>query len=354
MIEMPEMYNNVEELMIRYLQQDISENELGELDRWLQESPEHRDCFFQLKSIYDSTKRHKLVSEEEVEKSWRRMQRKLAEYSVTLSPVSKKKQFLNYTLRYVAVGAIAVLLGVGIGEYRGKHSRQTTETPPVTYNEISVQKGGKPSNLVLSDGSKVLLNAATTLRYPTNFSGEAREVFLNGEAYFEVAKDAAKPFVVRLKQQNITVHGTNFNIEAYRDEAYNIVTLLSGSISLETLNRSGAKIGDILLIPGQKALFDSATELVSVEKVDASLSNAWIKGEFKFKDEPLALIAKRLENYYDVRIHLDGEGLKKIKFTGTFSLNQNIREVLRIVNHENQFLFQQTGNEIHIKSKKNR
>jgi ferric-dicitrate binding protein FerR (iron transport regulator) len=166
-----------------------------------------------------------------------------------------------------------------------------------------------------------------------------------------VAKDAEKPFVVKLKQQNVTVHGTSFNIEAYQEEAYNIVTLLSGSVSLESMSRNGEKISDLVLKPGQKAYFDNSAEKVSVEEVDASLSNTWIKGEYKFKDEPLALIVKRLENYYDVQIYLDDKRLENIKYTGTFSLNQSIREVLCIINHENRFLYQQTGNEIHIKSK---
>jgi ferric-dicitrate binding protein FerR (iron transport regulator) len=349
---MQEILNNdIKELIVRYLQQDISADELKELNLWVHASAENREHLFQLKNICDSTKNHKLLSEEEIEKSWQKMQRQMEAPPVTIPVVSKKNVFLNHTLRYVAVGTVAVLLGAGIGEYLGRHSLPVEETRLVTYNEISVQKGGKPNALTLSDGSKVLLNAATTLRYPTDFGGDVREVYLDGEAYFEVAKDTVKPFVVKLKQQNVTVHGTSFNIEAYQEETYNIVTLLSGSISLESLKQNGEKISDLVLKPGQKAYFDNSAESVSVEQVDASLSNTWTKGEYKFKDEPMALIAKRLEYYYDVHIHLDDKQLENIKYTGTFSLNQSIREVLRIITYENRLQYQQTGNEIHIKSK---
>jgi ferric-dicitrate binding protein FerR (iron transport regulator) len=347
---MQEKDTNMEELTIRYLQQDISENELKALDKWLQESPENKEGFFQLKGIYDSTKNHRLLSEEEVEKSWQGMRRKLAAPAGTM-PAASNKMFFLVTLKYIAVAVGAIVLGMGIGNYNATRSLPAAEAKVVACNEISVRKGGKPNTIILSDGTKVMLNAAGTLRYPANFSGAVREVYLDGEAYFEVAGNKEKPFIVRLKQQNITVHGTSFNVEAYHNESYQIITLLSGSISLETLNGSGEKISDILLKPGQKAYFDSTAGLVSVEKTDASLANVWIRGEYKFKNEPLGLITKRLENYYDVSIHWDDESLQKIRYTGTFSLDQSIQQVLRIINNDKQFVFQQTGNEIHIKKK---
>jgi ferric-dicitrate binding protein FerR (iron transport regulator) len=214
-----------------------------------------------------------------------------------------------------------------------------------------VPKGGKPNTVYLSDGSVVRLNAATTLRYPSGFDGDRREIYLDGEAYFEVAKNEAKPFVVRLKQQDITVLGTSFNVEARHSESYTIVTLQEGSVSLAFMNGNGLKIKDVALKTGQKAHFDRTTGKIFVAQVDASLSNTWLEGEYKFKDEPLVLIFKRLENYYDVNIHLDGEQLKNIRYTGTFSLRQDIRDVLRIINHERQFRFRQNGSEIYIKSK---
>ncbi|MDR3268513.1 MAG: DUF4974 domain-containing protein [Tannerella sp.] len=346
---MPDRHNHIEELVIRYLQQDISEEELRELDQWLQEASENKDNFFRLKDIYDSAKGYKLWSEEEIEQSWQRMYRKIFHSHADLPG---KKVPLYTPLKYIAVAVVAIALGIGIGEFR-ENRRPPAETPPqvTAYNEIRVKKGGTPNTLVLSDGTKVMLNAAGALRFPTSFSDSTREVFLDGEAYFEVANDPEKLFIVRLNRQNVIVHGTNFNIEAYRDESYNIVTLLSGSISLETMNGNGEKTERLVLEPGRKAYFDSASGAVSVEEADASLSNAWTKGEYKFKDEPLALIVKRLENYYDVNIHVSDERLKRIKYTGTFSLDQNIQQVLRIINHEKQFLFQQTGNDIYIKRK---
>ncbi|GHU58667.1 anti-sigma factor [Bacteroidia bacterium] len=349
---MPENMNDIEGLMIRFLHEDISENELRELDHWLQESPENKESFFQLKNTFDSIKNHKLLSEEEIEKSWQRMQQKMQE-SKEIMPASSGKRFFMHSLRYIAVAIVAIALGTGIGIYIETYTpnQSAEEENLVEFNEIQVKKGGTPSIITLSDGSIVSLNASTTFRYPTTFSKTFREVYLDGEAFFEVAPNEAIPFVVKLKQQSITVHGTSFNVEAYHNASYSIITLINGSISLETLNKSGVKISSILLQPGQKAYFDSSSELVSLEKSDNSLAKEWLNGSFKFKDEPLEIITKRLENYYGVNIYLDDESLKHIRYTGSFSIEQGIQQILHIINGEKQFLFQQTGNDIHIKKK---
>ncbi|MDR1407800.1 MAG: DUF4974 domain-containing protein [Tannerella sp.] len=344
--------NHIETYIVRYLQREIAEDELREFELWLQ-TPEHRMEFFRLKNVHDLTKNHKLPSDEDMERSWRKMSQRITSglLSGCVSETPKRRIISGGIWQYAAVAAVAVAVSLGVGGYLGRHGRPVEKVRPAAYNEVGVQRGGKPNTVHLSDGSIVRLNAATTLRYPADFNGTAREVLLDGEAYFEVAKDDDRPFVVKLERQNIIVRGTCFNVEAYRDESYNIVTLLEGSVSVESMDDNGLKINDVLLVPGQKVHFDHASGKVSVSQVDASLSNTWMRGEYRFKDEPFTLIAGRLEHYYDVRIHLDDERLKKIRYTGTFSLQQHIHEVLRIINHENQFRFQQTGNEIYIKSR---
>jgi ferric-dicitrate binding protein FerR (iron transport regulator) len=338
---------------VRYLHGEITEDELRMLDLWLQESPENKKELVRLKTLHDLTRKRPAMEREDIERSWRKMMRKITGKTLpaTLPDEPERKKIRpNVLLRYAAAAVVALLISFGVGDYFGRRSRPVEKIRPVVYNEVRVPKGGKPSEVNLSDGSVVRLNAATTLRYPSDFDGDTREVYLDGEAYFEVAKKEAQPFIVRLKQQNITVRGTAFNVEAYHGESYAIVTLQEGSISLESMNSSGLKINDVSLTPGQKAHFDQITGKMSVTRVDASLANTWLEGAYKFKDEPLLLICKRLENYYDVNIHMDGERLKNIRYTGTFSLRQDIRDVLRIINHEHQFRFRLDGSEIYIKS----
>ena len=176
-------------------------------------------------------------------------------------------------------------------------------------------------------------------------------VYLEGEAYFEVAKDEEKPFVVKLNKQDITVLGTTFNVQAYKDESYSIVTLLSGRVMLDAFNELGESTSRMFLKPNQRALSDNKSGSVSLCDVNASFANAWVNGEYKFKDEPLLFICKRLENYYNVQIHLNDPRLEQIRYTGTFSLEQDIMDVFRIIDYEKQFAFKRVKRDIFITHK---
>lgn len=349
---MSEKYN-IEELIIRFLQQDINEEELRYLKSWMEEDEEHKSYFFELKGISDSSRRSLFSKEEVNEISWQKMLARINKYQKKDPSFDKSRiRDLRFScVKYAAIIIFAIGAGWGIHEFQGKIQQSNLAEKDVLYNEIHVQKGGRANTILLSDGSKVILNAATTFRYPTSFNGKNRQVYLNGEAYFEVSKNSEKPFVVKLKKQEITVVGTTFNVQAYGHESYSEVTLLTGRILLEAFNERGESMSRMYLKPDQKALSDNSTGSVSLQEVNASLSNAWINGEYKFKDEPLASIVKRLENYYNVKIHLDDKRLEKIKYTGTFSLDQDILDVFRIIDYEKQFTFKRVKKDIFITSK---
>ena len=114
-------------------------------------------------------------------------------------------------------------MGIGVGMNQWISNR--LYAGDTEYNEIVVEKGGRANTLLLSDGSKIILNASTRFKYPTSFNGDERVVHLEGEAYFEVAKNHSKPFIVKLKNQQITVLGTSFNIQAFNDDRFSVTTL---------------------------------------------------------------------------------------------------------------------------------
>lgn len=222
------------------------------------------------------------------------------------------------------------------------------EESSLAYTEILVEKSGKANKITLPDGSLVVLNAASRFSYPVHFNQSERLVYLDGEAYFQIAGDSLKPFQVRSGKQTIHVLGTTFNVRSYQEEPYSIMTLVSGSISLETFNEQDERVSHMLLHPNQEAVSDHQSGTISLRTVDPAFTYAWMKGEYKFRDEPLATIIRKLENYYDVTIHLKDENLKRILYTGTFSLGQDIQELLRIINYDERFDFKRTGNEIFI------
>ena len=324
-----ESNNSIEELIIRYLQNEIQEDELRVLDAWIHESDANKAHFFELKGLFDTRKEVAFLNHYSVERSWERMAGKLDAISgVSVKSKVLGKQFWLSFLRYAAI--IVIAMG---------------------YNEIVVEKGGRANTLLLSDGSKIILNASTRFKYPTSFNGDERVVHLEGEAYFEVAKNHSKPFIVKLKNQQITVLGTSFNIQAFNDDRFSVTTLLSGSILLESFDAQGRKMSSMKLKPNQQARSDNRTGSIFLSETDASISNAWVGGKYRFKDETLVSIVKRLENYYGVNIRLAHDSLRNIRYTGTFSLDQGIQEVLDIINSEKQFTFMKDGKDILISAR---
>lgn len=343
--------SNIEELIVRYLQQDINEEELSSLEAWLEESMENKSYFFSLKSISDSNWYPFYSQDSMKEAGWRKMKGRINREGIASDNRPAVRSLLFSYLKYAAIILLAIGTGWGINELQGSLERTSHAGDKIVYNELRVEKGGRANTLILSDGSKVVLNAATRLRYPTDFNGKNRKIYLDGEAYFEVVKDMEKPFIVKLKKQEITVLGTTFNVKAHSGEEQSIITLLSGRISLEAFNEKGESMSRMFLKPNQKAYADNESGSVSIRNTDASLANSWVKGEYKFKEEPLSSIAGQLENYYGVTIHLNGEKLKNMKYTGTFSLGQDIKEVLHIIGYEKLFTVKYVEKEIFITSK---
>jgi len=188
----------------------------------------------------------------------------------------------------------------------------------LTYNTISTPRGGQ-YQLDLPDGSKVWLNAASSLRYPVHFGNGDRKVELTGEAYFEVAKDKAHPFKVNTGNTEIKVLGTHFNVMAYTDEPASKTTLLEGSVQVS----QGASQRTI--IPGEQAIVGGK---IAVAKVNTSESIEWKNGNFNFSHEKLPAIMRKIARWYDVDLSYEGK-ITDLNFIGTIPRSTNIPEVLK-------------------------
>jgi transmembrane sensor len=194
----------------------------------------------------------------------------------------------------------------------------------LAYNTLVTPKGGQ-YEVVLPDGSKVWLNAASSLRYPTAFTGKDREVELKGEAYFEVAKNEEKPFRVRVNDIAVTALGTSFNVMAYPDEPVAKTTLEEGSIKV----LRGSK--GILLYPGQQARAEN-NELKLVRGVDMEEVTAWKNGLFKFNGADIETVMRQISRWYNVDIAYEGAKTTN-DFSGVISRNTNISNVLKILEY---------------------
>lgn len=193
----------------------------------------------------------------------------------------------------------------------------------IQYNTVTTIRGGQ-YQLILSDGSKVWLNAASSLRFPASFAGKERSVELTGEGYFEVARNPAMPFKVKINgESEVSVLGTAFNINAYPDERTLNTTLIEGSVNFTAVNGESVK-----LKPGQQAQSGSAVSVIN--NVDIDEITAWKSGWFNFDRADIASIMRQVSRWYDVEVVFQGQPSKKT-FSGIVSRSHQISEVLKIM-----------------------
>ena len=178
------------------------------------------------------------------------------------------------------------------------------------FNTLVIPVGGL-YELELSDGTRVWLNSVSQLRYPVQFTGKERKVYLFGEAYFDVRTDSLRPFVVESGGMNVRVYGTEFNVTAYRDEKLR-TTLVQGKVGIKV---DGEK--ELLLRPGQMAEYDAQTKHLEVQEVNTYLYTAWKEGTFAFKDETIEEIMGRLSRWYDLNVFYANEEVKKQLYDGS-------------------------------------
>ena len=196
-----------------------------------------------------------------------------------------------------------------------------TDPAPLIYNTITTPRAGQ-YRLTLTDGTKVWLNAATSLQFPASFSGKERRVKLSGEAYFEVAKNSQQPFIVETPRQMIEVLGTHFNVNAYEEETATKTTLLEGRVKVATAGSSA------VLQPGQQAA--SSTDAIQVNEADTEEAVAWKNGYFKFNKADIQTIMRQLERWYDVEVEYRG-AVPTDLFVGKINRSENISGVLRVL-----------------------
>jgi transmembrane sensor len=190
----------------------------------------------------------------------------------------------------------------------------------IVYNTITTPRGGQ-YQVVLSDGTKVWINAASALKFPATFSGKERLVDLSGEAYFEVSKNKSMPFKVRVNNMAVEVLGTHFNVNAYPDENEVKTTLLEGSVKLS----SGNVVS--MLKPGQQGVFADKNSF-NVSEVNVEEAVAWKNGYFIFDDENIQHIMRKISRWYDVEVDYNGK-IDEGDFGGTVSRFKSVSGVLK-------------------------
>jgi transmembrane sensor len=240
----------------------------------------------------------------------------------------------------LAVQGNVQLVKLASGQISYQHE-SGTNSGKMEYNTLSNPKGSKVINMVLSDGSKVWLNAGSSLTYPVSFMGSERRVSVEGESYFEVAHNASMPFIVNNGSVDIRVLGTHFNVNAFHDDGQDVkVTLLEGSVKINNGNATG------LLKPGQQALVNNEVKIKS--DVDLDLVMAWKNGYFQFDNASLQHVLKEVSRWYDVDVVYEGKNQPRF-FEGEIQRDLNLTEVLKIL-QKNKVHFRIEGKKLIVRA----
>ena len=258
----------------------------------------------------------------------------------------------TYDLNTITEGNLAVQPGTTIDKSKGEviYDKNGAGNGAVAYNVLRTPLGGQ-YKIVLPDGSRAWLNAGSSLKYPTAFTGSKRDVEMTGEVYFEIEHDKKRPFLVRVLDKNangkdmeITVLGTHFNISSYGDEPTMQTTLLEGSVRVEK-----DKVIKVLA-PGQQArvVAGEAAHDISVKTVDTESVVAWKEGRFEFNGN-IREIMRQISRWYDLDVKYEGDVERK-SFAGTISRKNNVSEVLKMLEMTGGIQFRIDDRKITVKN----
>lgn len=224
--------------------------------------------------------------------------------------------------------------------YSTSSNNTTAQVAPI-YDTLVNPAGSKIYHLNLSDGSKLVLNAATTIRFPETFAKNERKVdLLTGEVFFEVTHKETQPFNVYTKGQIIRDLGTHFNVSAYQDEPLTKVTLLVGSVNVSKGNQN------LTLKPGQQAITDNTNNIKIVKDADTDEAIAWKEGVFRFNSEDLASIMRKISRWYDVSIVYTDHSVKDLPFGAVTTRFTNVSQVLKMLERTKEVHFKIVGKKI--------
>ncbi len=381
----------IAELILKQLENTLTAAEKTELDQWLHTSAREQELFSNLTdSAYVQQELGKFY-EHDAEEGWQKIQRAYPAGKVRLMP---GKYWLAAALLISFIGAGIMFLYTS--RQPGQPSQQTFAqvadiTAPVTsratitlpdgrklpvdsiaagtvtmqehtsirktedgrifYSEANVPngptyfhtltnpRGSKVIQLMLSDGTRAWLNVESEMRYPVAFNSSSREIEITGEVYLEVAPDRAKPFLVKANGVEVQVLGTQFNINAYKDENTVKITLVDGAVKVSQNNNV------VMLHPGEQA---QAGAVIKVNRnVDMEQVMAWKNGLFSFKDSDIGTIMRQLSKWYDVNVHFNDSISEH--FYGEISRDKNISSVLNMLQTTGSVHFKMTGNNIEVK-----
>ena len=382
-------------LLAKFIRNEVSDDEKNVIEEWMQSSPSNRVLFERFKDDQNLVKRialyDKINWQEDFKlfiKKKRRLDRKrnyfiILKYAAALFiPIAFTAYFLfltdnpfsftknepiviaggNKATLTLADGSLIdlvsdtnnlfeemdgsrIIRSNGILAYKATDQitqiKDSNRLLKPIYNKLNVPRGGE-WKLTLSDGTRVWVNSETILNYPVSFVGNKRIVHLSGEAYFEVAENKEKPFIVVANKCEIEVLGTSFNVRSYKEELNITTTLVEGKVKIASSTTKEKET----LESGEQGVLHAVQGYILKSRVDVSYYTAWKDGRFAFRKERLEDIMIKLSKWYDVEVVFKGEGLKNKTFTGNIKRYENLNQILKLMEENRLISFNVRGKQL--------
>lgn len=308
-----------EELLPSYLADDLSDENKALVESWRAATPENEEHFHRSVKAWESVS---LLQEMEKFNSFEAL-------TQVNSRINRSETFrlLNFVKLAAAIFLLPILCYSGYVTYQNISLKKSMQEHIVMQKIYSRQ--GMVTQFQLADGTRVWLNSGSDLQFPSRFSGDTREVKLNGEAYFEVAKVRSQPFKVNAKELQVEVLGTSFDVVNYKEENMSEVILVEGKVMLS------AEVGDKLtnggiLKPGQRGIYNVSTGKISTEEVNVDKYISWREGSLIFRDDKMEEVVKRLSRWFNVEIFINDPEIKDYIYKASFR-NENLMQVLNLL-----------------------
>ncbi|TKG97410.1 DUF4974 domain-containing protein [Puteibacter caeruleilacunae] len=322
------MEKDIENIIGKCLSKNANQKEIDYINSWRKESEDNEEEFRQYEKIW--TSHDGSFTDIDYEKAYQNTLVKLS-----LQHQSPAKKWL-LTLQRVAAILLIPLVIWTIYDFTKE------DTKEVAFEIAS--SGKQLSECILPDGSKVWLNSDSKIKYSTKGDHGERRVELNGEAYFDVAKDKERAFVVRHQNNRVKVFGTRFNVNTNNNDHLE-VTLEEGSIGLFNKKR----VNNMIMVkPGYHVVITHEGQLVSKEKLDTYAVTSWRDGKYVFKDEPLENIARKIERLYDVEVIFKDESLRNYRYRGVLEFDNSVFHALKVLKYSSEVNYEMHGRKVYL------
>ena len=289
-----------------------------EINEWKQSTKRNQNVFKVLEEVWN----HNPFQTYDSSSIYRKFRIRVNQYE----KASRTRSFIYYGLRISAIVIVLFSISILVQKFIIPESKIQ-----ICYNEIFVPKGNRTS-IVLPDSSKVWIANGTNLRYPYQFSKTTRELYLSGEAYFEVTHNEKKPFIVNIGKNRIEVLGTKFSVSAYPDDDIVKADLISGKIQFDIHSDGTAdQFKSFIVKPGHSFAYNKAVKAITDSEIQDGFYDYWLKGVYTFKNESLASLAKKVARIYNIEMVFEDEFLKNKCYNGSLSVNDNIYNFIEAV-----------------------